>query len=306
MLVWLEGVRYIRSIVAVWIFLGILDGLFEYFVPKYTTTTAITVVRLVSLVSFSHLFSAGIVFYLIWKEERQVRGVVVESELQTEAVTAVRLTFKFLSRQRWNLSLLLLCFIRECFWSWVKTIEIPGESFPYTVPHLYLPNFAAAFVIFLLFSFFLYWHCVPNVHQGILFTSPESIFWRCLLFLGTISYPLYLLHQKIGFFILLNLVGSSGTGLLRYTYRGLNLPVAVAIPLAIVAVIVLASLVTHYLEKPIMSYLRFVYRRHRQSRQHEQQQQQREESEPSGIPMMMPDRLERVPLPDDDKQRSLA
>ncbi|MCA0987042.1 acyltransferase family protein [Guptibacillus algicola] len=63
-----------------------------------------------------------------------------------------------------------------------------------------------------------------------------------LVFLGTISYSLYLVHQNIGYVILNNMDSWN-----------LTHPLYIVIPILIS--ILLASLVTFYIEKPIQSYL---------------------------------------------------
>ena len=60
---------------------------------------------------------------------------------------------------------------------------------------------------------------------------------RPLLFLGAISYPLYLLHQHIGYLLLL-------------AFRERGLPTNVAIPLALVVVIAIAAALHYAVERP--------------------------------------------------------
>ena len=64
-----------------------------------------------------------------------------------------------------------------------------------------------------------------------------------LLFLGYISYPLYLIHQNIGYIIILKL-------------KYFHLSEFLRISIAMVIVIILAWLITVYLEKPILNFLR--------------------------------------------------
>lgn len=68
-----------------------------------------------------------------------------------------------------------------------------------------------------------------------------------IVWLGSISYTLYLLHENIGWSIILSL---------REAGIGAN----IAIVLAIAASLCLASLVTHLVEKPMMSKIRTWYR----------------------------------------------
>lgn len=67
--------------------------------------------------------------------------------------------------------------------------------------------------------------------------------WKPFLFLGYISYPLYLLHQNIGFI------------LIRKLGQYLSSEIA-AILLTMISVILLAWLVTRFVEKPILHFLR--------------------------------------------------
>lgn len=71
-----------------------------------------------------------------------------------------------------------------------------------------------------------------------------------IVWLGSISYTLYLLHENIGWSIILSL-------------REAGIGVNVAIAVAIAASLTLASLVTHLVEKPMMSTIRTWYRQTR-------------------------------------------
>lgn len=68
-----------------------------------------------------------------------------------------------------------------------------------------------------------------------------------LVWLGTISYTLYLLHENIGWGFILHL-------------EKIGLPSVLAVPLAILMVLALASLVTILVEKPAMAWIRSAYR----------------------------------------------
>lgn len=74
-----------------------------------------------------------------------------------------------------------------------------------------------------------------------------------LVFLGNISYPLYLLHENIGFVVL------------RYLY-GLAVPPNVAILLAIAVALAMATVVTYTVERPAMRFIRERWRAKRPTR----------------------------------------
>lgn len=90
--------------------------------------------------------------------------------------------------------------------------------------------FYVCLVSFLLFYLFVY--------NRITFLS-----WKPFLFLGYISYPLYLLHQNIGF-ILIRKLGF---------YLSSE---AAAILITIISMILLAWIVTRFIEKPVLHFLR--------------------------------------------------
>jgi peptidoglycan/LPS O-acetylase OafA/YrhL len=75
--------------------------------------------------------------------------------------------------------------------------------------------------------------------------------WRPLVLIGIISYPLYLLHQNIGYVFIRSL-----------TSIGVN--ANVCIPAAICVMIVPAWLVTRYVERPAISFIRSRYAEWRQ------------------------------------------
>ncbi len=70
-----------------------------------------------------------------------------------------------------------------------------------------------------------------------------------LVFLGTISYPLYLIHQNIGYMII------------RYSYS-LGLNPSIGIIFATVVSLSLATAICYLIEKPAQKYLKNVYSRH--------------------------------------------
>jgi peptidoglycan/LPS O-acetylase OafA/YrhL len=71
---------------------------------------------------------------------------------------------------------------------------------------------------------------------------------RPLIWLGTISYTLYLTHQMIGFAIIRTLA--------EYKF-----PSALAVPTTIIIVLGIASMITYLIEQPGMRYIRAKYKR---------------------------------------------
>jgi len=69
---------------------------------------------------------------------------------------------------------------------------------------------------------------------------------KALVFLGTISYSLYLIHQRLG-------------SLIIQTLYSLNVPLVLCIAAAVVFSITTASLLTFYVERPANRYLRDLY-----------------------------------------------
>ncbi|MFJ7747152.1 acyltransferase family protein [Peribacillus sp. NPDC097295] len=82
------------------------------------------------------------------------------------------------------------------------------------------------------------------VFYGILYDKLKFLNTRILIYFGTISYSLYLVHQSIGFIIIHFLEGAGIT----------NSFLVVFIPLLIS--ILLASLITHFIEKPFQRTIR--------------------------------------------------
>ena len=82
----------------------------------------------------------------------------------------------------------------------------------------------------------------------------SSIVQKPLVWLGTISYSLYLTHTKIGFIILQHSDVYHYLGYLRFDpYFN--------VPITLVCALLLASLLTYLIEKPAMNFIRNVYRR---------------------------------------------
>lgn len=72
-----------------------------------------------------------------------------------------------------------------------------------------------------------------------------------LVWLGTISYPLYLLHENIGWSVQLRMLG-------------LGLPIDVAVAGALLVSLALATMLTRWVEQPAMRWIRARYRERRQ------------------------------------------
>lgn len=89
-------------------------------------------------------------------------------------------------------------------------------------------------------SFTLLFHLIVNEKLQFLKIRP-------LLFLGAISYPLYLLHENIGFAIIRQL-------------SMYNVDINVCIAVATLVSLILATMVTTYVEGPAMRYFRQKYR----------------------------------------------
>ena len=70
---------------------------------------------------------------------------------------------------------------------------------------------------------------------------------KILLFFGSISYPLYLLHQNVGYAII------------RYLNQNLGVNSNVAILAAIATIVAVATAVARLIEQPSLRFLRRLY-----------------------------------------------
>lgn len=95
-------------------------------------------------------------------------------------------------------------------------------------------NISEVFVDFLFFALFYL-----LIYGKLVFLN-----YRILIFIGSISYPLYLIHQNIGYVIIRNL----------YEMGLTNQFLIVLIPL--ITCILTATIITYYVEKPIMRFLK--------------------------------------------------
>jgi peptidoglycan/LPS O-acetylase OafA/YrhL len=83
--------------------------------------------------------------------------------------------------------------------------------------------------------------------------SDHKLGWLCqppLLWLGAISYPLYLIHQFVGYALMVKL-------------ETMGLPVELNIFIALGSVLILATLIHHLIEKPSLSWLRRIWRNYK-------------------------------------------
>lgn len=110
-----------------------------------------------------------------------------------------------------------------------------SDSAP-TVPWIELTKFAVCAIVFTL----------------AVYDRLPVLRWRVMLALGAISYPLYLLHQNIGYI------------LIGWLHDRLNVPANVTLVLTVVAVIALAAVVSMVIERPSMHLLRQFYLRRTQ------------------------------------------
>ncbi len=113
----------------------------------------------------------------------------------------------------------------------LETLLIPLVSFILYV--VFNESIEENIIIFFIFSLFYL-----NAYGKLKFIA-----YKPLLFLGSISYALYLIHQNLGYILLNEL----------YAYFG-NYQILIIIPL--IVSILLAYVITEYLEKPILNYLR--------------------------------------------------
>ncbi len=90
--------------------------------------------------------------------------------------------------------------------------------------------------------------CLFCLFYLFVFGKLSFIIYKPLVFLGIISYPLYLIHQNIGYVIILRL----------YKY---HVNPMICITAATITVVFLASLITFFVEKPALKAIRNDYKR---------------------------------------------
>ncbi|NLL13183.1 MAG: acyltransferase [Fibrobacter sp.] len=134
--------------------------------------------------------------------------------------------------------------------SFYKIINKTSDRF--TIPLILISLVSTAFIIsfkhFLVFSFF-YTGFYLAISGRLRFLS-----FKPFVFLGGISYSLYLIHQNVGF-VILNKFSEN------------QLPTAPGAFLSIVLCVIAASLLNRYVEKPALSAIREFYRSNRRMKQ---------------------------------------
>ncbi|MCB0529229.1 MAG: acyltransferase [Lewinellaceae bacterium] len=137
-----------------------------------------------------------------------------------------------------NPALLLLVVL--CYTSQIVMFYDGGKAMLYITRGEYFPFLTAYFIIFTLYAF--------NVKLPIVN--------RFTIYLGTISYSLYLVHQHIGAVVIIPLM-------MKYAHLSFwQSALFVALP----AVFLLATAITYLIEKPAMQYIRGLYKGSKQKR----------------------------------------
>lgn len=218
---------------------------------------------LLNLLMFHGLFRVPHVDSVYW---------TLEVELLFYALVMLLFRFRLLARIHWFIVLLLALRVGYDLFARVLNIDLP-----WIVGHLliiqYLPWFAIGIMIYrrvthsasslsdmwvialslavlfifdsatvgaltVLFSMLLYLAASGRL---------SLLRWGLLVWLGDISYTLYLLHENIGWAILLR-------------FKAAGLGANLAIPLVIAISLCAAGLLTRYLERPAMRWIRGRYR----------------------------------------------
>ncbi|MBL4796377.1 MAG: acyltransferase [Oleispira sp.] len=127
-----------------------------------------------------------------------------------------------------------------CFYKIINTCENK-----LTRVALFISLFSVIFIysvneFFIFLSFYIIFFLALNGSLSILACKP-------LIFLGSISYSLYLLHQNIGY-IVINL------------FYDIDLSPILGVVTAIIVSVFLASLITRYVEKPSLDFIRNKYK----------------------------------------------
>lgn len=129
----------------------------------------------------------------------------------------------------------IVCYrVRQGATSWARALDIIGFA---VLTEFFLDGAELGIVACIVTGIFL------------LFTTGRAgwLSWRPLTALGTISYTLYLLHENIGWTVIHNLE-AHGSG------------EAIAITVALVTALSLAYLLTTFVERPAMDWIRATYR----------------------------------------------
>jgi peptidoglycan/LPS O-acetylase OafA/YrhL len=123
--------------------------------------------------------------------------------------------------------------------AWLVGLERVGDRMADIHPGFPVPAWPGHLVVTLSFAVLL----------AVALGWANGIRWRWLTVAGAVTYPFYLLHQRIGY------------GVIRTAYVGSELPVWFIVVLALVVVGGLAWLVQRYVERPLTPVLRTALRR---------------------------------------------
>jgi peptidoglycan/LPS O-acetylase OafA/YrhL len=108
----------------------------------------------------------------------------------------------------------------------------------------------SAFLINLLNAEFRYFWFLTLIYFLFILVSLHRLNWisnKFLIYLGSISYPLYLIHQNLGYIIL------------NYSFVK-NIHAIYSFLLALIISIIVSSILTYLIEKPIIKALKKIYK----------------------------------------------
>ena len=123
--------------------------------------------------------------------------------------------------------------------SWLVSLEHVGDRMADVHPGFPVPAWPGHLVVTLSFAVIL----------AVALGWTDRIAWRWLTVAGAVTYPFYLLHQRIGY------------GVLRTAYFGLDVPVWVLVLGTLAGVAGLAWLVYRFVERPLTPLLRDALKR---------------------------------------------
>jgi peptidoglycan/LPS O-acetylase OafA/YrhL len=263
------------SFVALWLCVVWVDRLLSKRLTWWQDNFALNIMRMFLLSDWAHFFAAGMSFFTVMDaESHHMRSIDSEdSTAASDSLTAVHNTthpgaswfavLSFLVRHWASMVILCACVVRACVW--------PSESLSA------LQSFVFMCITYLLFAFLVYTnllHRRPILAPLVIVR--RVLCTRLLVFMGTISYPLYLVHQYASFAVMALLVGSKGepsivdrTAFLSCAPHDALLPWLNETFLAVFLIgcnIALAALISYWWEQPLMAFLRRWYSRWRQQR----------------------------------------